>query len=494
MISKEYLTYLFKSKKVLVVFIALIFMLIGVSTDEYVAELLNFAFATLLCFALPCLLFMYVHDKKAVDTYYQLPIKREALLVTSILFIWIVVYVPYMLSTVVSILKEYSFMLDPGYFASAFGFLALIVVNTYLYLLANSVFDGVVMMCAYEVLPYVFFIVLDTVLSTFVAGFSYSMISWVQYISPVLNAYGLSIGSSYQIDVRIMSGILATIYLLTCGYLLYKSYSVRKVERAGTGSSYPLAYPFIIKIYTFLVVLGFVSSMFDSYSFINAFFNDLFLLVIVFAIYIAAQFVYKRKFYFDWKLPVFFIGTIALSLVLCLVLKYTRGFNLSYSYPKTYENTNVYIYSSFDENEETELSEYLKSQNVYDGSWYYLNVNVDKGYTAKYDPEVEEILNRYRNTLIEDFYAKKEDAYFWHHSSMNVYKYTPGIYLFENNYFYRGDHELSMKDIFTLAKYPYVDVRVDCDGVIYKIEKDGNLRFVESYYEPQYYKEEVVTE
>lgn len=494
MISKEYLTYLFKSKKVMVVFIALIFMLIGVSADEFSAELLNFAFATLLCFALPCLLFMYVHDRKAVDTYYQLPIKREALLVTSILFIWIVVYVPYMLSTVVSILKEYSFMLDPGYFASAFGFLAMIVVNTYLYLLANSVFDGVVMMCAYEVLPLVLFIVLETVLNTFVAGFSHSMIGWVQYISPVMNAYGLSIGSSYQLDVRIMSGILATVYLFVCGYLLYKSYSNRKVERAGTGSSYPLAYPFIIKIYTFLIVFGFVSSMFDSYSFFDAFFNNMFLLVITFAIYIAAQFVYKRRFYFDWKMPVFFIGTIALSLVLCLTLKYTRGFNLSYSYPRTYENTNVYIYSSSLENELTELGQYLKSQEIYDDSWYYLNINIDNGYTDRFDPEVEEILNRYRNTLIEDFYTNKEDNYYWHHSSMNVFKYTPGVYLFDNDYLYRGDHELSLKDIFTLAKYSYIDVRIDFNSAVYKIDINGDLIFVESYYEPDYFKEEIVTE
>ncbi|MDO4198568.1 MAG: hypothetical protein Q4D13_06245 [Erysipelotrichaceae bacterium] len=489
MLSLDYFTYLFKSKKVMVVFSSLIYLLIAISAADYNASFIIYIYAVVLCFVLPALMFMHVHDKRAADTYYSLPLKRTVILITTILFIWLIIYIPYLVALVIARLRAYSFIFDITYFASGFGLLTLIVVNTCLYMFANNVFDGVVMMIAYEVLPLILHSVLSSFMYAFVAGFSSGMISFIEYLSPVVTAFYLTNCFDSSLSIRLYSFISSSAFLIVFSYILYKLYTNREAENANSESSNPLAYPLIIKLYTFLIIMFFTGSCFDSVNVLQCFMDNIFWYVIVFALFVAAHFIYKRKFYFHWKMPAFYIGAIIVSVLFGLICQSTRGFNLSYTYNRTYKYGNINIYSnSFDYEGLQEIRAYAKEKTGIDDPNIYCNINIDSyGITHTYviDDEVKDIIDKYRNILIEDFYDKSHDSY-RSYTSLYIDCYSSDTYenRYDRNhtsYSYYGIAEISMDDLLKLVSYPYITISLELDYSQYQLMPDGELRLTEVY-------------
>ena len=164
--SKSYFKYLFNSNKVLISFIFIVQFLICLIENLTVAlynnEILvysgNLFFCYVLVFVLPILLLHYVQDKKSVDSYFALPVKRRSIIVTTLLFAWLLVLVPLTL-----ILVGYSFvdMANVGTYlivllASAISFIVFLIFNSGVYLIGNNNVDGIIMMIAYSLIPFIF--------------------------------------------------------------------------------------------------------------------------------------------------------------------------------------------------------------------------------------------------------------------------------------------------------------------------------------------------
>ena len=88
MFSKEYFNYLLKSKKYLLLFVFLL-TIMNILSNKTVD--ITLGIECVICFGLayflPVYIFSYIHNKKAVDTFFSMPISRKAMLITAIIFI-----------------------------------------------------------------------------------------------------------------------------------------------------------------------------------------------------------------------------------------------------------------------------------------------------------------------------------------------------------------------------------------------------------------------
>ena len=172
MFSKEYFSYLVKSKKYLLLIILLVTLLNIFGTQEVrVTFCIEAIICGLLCYFLPVYVFSYIHNKKAVDTFFSIPVSRKATLISGLLFSILTAYIPFAITLVF-----YGFVESMGlgilvYLLELLIMVsALIVFNTTIYLTANNVFDGVVMIGAYSFLPFMLLIAYNNIINTYVAG------------------------------------------------------------------------------------------------------------------------------------------------------------------------------------------------------------------------------------------------------------------------------------------------------------------------------------
>ena len=475
MFSKEYFNYLIKSKKYLLLLILMMTLLsiFGVRPIRY-----GHAFVGYLCmmiaYAFPCNVFYYVHDKRAIDTYFSAPVSRKAMLITGVLFCVATAYIPCLLSMIVYAIAEsvgFAFFLAYAVIMLLVAF-ALVIFNLVLYLSANNVFDGVVMIGAYTVIPlFVYFAAINFV-DSFVAGgyFDYSIFA---YLSPVWISGECFFSSGDFFNVGIGAGqiIALIVYIVVFSILLYLSYVNRDVERAGTPSDKIYSYPFVINAYMVLLIFVIATSYnFQNNSF-SLFIENVFLAYLLLLVaYIGAHFVYKRKFYFSYKLLLSFVLAMALTLGFIQIARNTRGFHLAYNYKS--DRSYNYNLSCNQYNvpvELIELEEYDEGAYVY----YCINTTYDAN-NSDYKTISEKsmkIINKYRDMAIEDFYSG-EDIYY----DSNTYI---GIDAGNHYYHYNTSTAMSLDDVRELAKDPNLHVSVILgyqeytllpDGTFYKIQ------------------------
>ena len=93
MFSKEYFKYLLTSNRYLLILVFFLFAFNAIGNTIKGLDLLLQGFlAVLFSFILPIIVFYHVHDKRAVDSYFALPVDRKRILATSILFCFLIVY------------------------------------------------------------------------------------------------------------------------------------------------------------------------------------------------------------------------------------------------------------------------------------------------------------------------------------------------------------------------------------------------------------------
>lgn len=435
MINKNYLKYLFKSKKYFLIFIVLIQVVLCISSSSssfnfnnpFTTNVLFWGYLVglILAFTMPIIVFSYVHNKKAIDTYYPLNMSRKEMLGTGVLFSLLVSLMAY-LATIIAAYCLLIFMGRESYALIAMlwtiplailNYLMVIVFNTAIYLLANTLFDGIVILGAYSLLSLALYVLVVTFQDTFLIGtniLSTGLSSDVLvYLSPVV----LSVMSNLSLSSFLLEGglisdytlpiylIVIILYLVVFGYILYKEYINRQTERAGNYSNEFFAYPFVIGLYTVMCLL-FIACQTNIMSNLS---ETIILFVVVFALYVIANFVYKRKFSISFKQILLFILAIAISVVFNIVSVNTKGFGLSEIYEFDYEKMSYTLtaYPQYDDNSD-EIYDFIKSiDDEYNDDSYY-EVCVEVHSTNK---EVVDIMENYRRKAIDNFYENDFGRY-----------------------------------------------------------------------------------
>ena len=191
MFSIEYFKYLFKSKKYLLLIIALVTLLNVFIDSKEASIVLQSLLSAGLLFVLPVMVFYYVHDKKAVDTFFSIPVSRKEMLITNMVFIVSTIAIPQLLSMIVyGIFQGISLGSVVLYCLEALlAICAIASFNSMLFLLANNIIDGIIVIGAYTFLPLSLLITLDTFLRTFVAGINSFKLSFIGYLSPIFMGF-----------------------------------------------------------------------------------------------------------------------------------------------------------------------------------------------------------------------------------------------------------------------------------------------------------------
>ena len=484
MFSVDYFKYLFKSKKYLVLLIGLIGLMnclfSKASTDSVIIqELLSYV----LCFIIPIDVFYHIHDKKAIDTYFSLPISRKAMLISGLLFTLAVIYIPLMLVIIFNTIIEHAsiFFMIEMLFKTFIAIVALILFNSAIYSITNNIIDGIIIIGAYSFLPLFILMMLHGFLNTFVAGQSSFNLDKIGYLSPTYLAYQL-FHTIYKLHTNEISGyadhgkyiIALIIYAVISFIVLYKNYVDRKLERVSSPSNGFFTYPFIIAIYVFLMLFLIPSSSYYvGISLSRLITNSYILYILLFAVFIAAHFIYHRKFYFSYKLVIYYLVAMLLSIFVVNTAINTRGFGLADNYLKNDPKAEYHIYYyHYEDNENkhfNEIKDYIL-ENTNEKS-DYIDLSIDAfGKEAEISNESAVIFEKYRKQAIDDYYeGNNVDGYV-----MNLYVNQKGT-----NYSYYCQRQLSLDDLKALAKDKNITITISCSDKTYQLNSD--LEFVVMY-------------
>ncbi len=481
MFSKEYFKYLFQSKKYLLLFL-LVFTLLnvfGIRISGWPLILQSLTAAGL-SYLLPVIVFYHVHDRKAVDTYFSIPVSRKALLITGELFCILVVCltasagaVSYGIQdgrpfgTIVILLLE-----------MLLAFSALTVFNTTLYLIGNSLVDGIIMMGAYTVYPLTVYLVINSFLMNYVAGMSnFVEIDAIRFLSPAYMTAETMIRLLDDGTIAVSCLIALAAVLSLFGYLLYRSYVNRAAERAGSQSKEFFSYPLVINLYL-ISCLFLISTQFGMrYGDISGFLGDNFILyVLLFAAFISAHFVYRRKLYFHWSLPVFYVAAVIVTLLFAGICRSSEGFNLARKYPKATGTDYCYL-NLWDNHDSPELLNYVREQTGTDtlSAFFYIEVGQSDMKVLPMKDTTADLIEAYRSKAIDDYYSKDPQSHEYR-GTMNIRSAENGNY-----YYYSLSGSPKLSDLKILAGDPAVRITVTTDYGDYRMFPDGTFQVLDLF-------------
>ena len=368
MLNKDYFNYLFKSKKHLFLLTCILQAVISFS---YMGKIdiynilkwplsINYFIGLINAFVLPLIIFSYVHNKKAVDTFFALDMSRNTLLFTGLIYCLVACLVPYLISLFITFINlllsaTYASYINLFYILlTAFiSYLLIIVFNTFIYLVANTVTDGIVILFAYYFIPLMIFIVGINFESNYLIGIGF-VEEYLSKLLPLISPIALAVVEflsltieNYTYEFLTLAYIASILYCLVFIILLFYYFKNRKAERAGNYSNTFFAYPFIIGFYT-IACLFFIATS----RIICDFYGSIVLYALLFAAYFVGNFIYKRKLNLSKLQVILFISGIVISLVFNYICEQTKGFGLSMLYKFDYDKM-VYEYN-FDYNYEND--------------------------------------------------------------------------------------------------------------------------------------------
>ena len=450
--SKSYFKYLYQSKKILWNFLTLVFFAISFTPvlsdmEDGVLRLktivtVALSLSLILCFVLPAILFSVYQRRRSSDQYFALPLNRRTILVSTIGFSWFFVLMNWLGVTVLAhILMNAGFLqkwpLLILYMALAIG--VLLLVNSLVFLVANNVFDGIIMTIAYF---FIFFIVLfleKSFTSSIIAGQGDWGVGWLGEVyllfSPVMmiiNDYlrvFMTMGSIYDFYPAWFTISLLVMYGLVALIGLRRYFICRSSENAELVSNDPMAYPLIIHVY----LGGLMFALAFQYWKMERFLIVLSLLLLLLA-YVIAMFVYRRKIALSRNNVIVFVLTMAIGFGFAFMGMHTKGFGLANQYQLKVGETLIYEINNDD----------YRTRNIH--------IRIPTHEFSKYQ-EVIDMMEKYRKEEINQYYQLNSDKKVYGYLRVRNDTKTDK---FANLYRYAMHRTLNEKEIEILKKYPSI--------------------------------------
>lgn len=489
MFSIDYFKYLLRSKKYVLLLILLITLFNSFGSSDSYYNGFHLFITAILCFLVPFSVFYYIHNKKAVDTFFSLPISRKKLLATGLLFSISTIYLSLMISIIVYAISV-KMSISSFIFISLLSLLAIVAIvlfNVAIFSLANNSIDGIVILAAYTLFPLFLIGALSLFINNYVAGSSSLIINWVGYLSP--SYIGLMMMRKLfpeyiqHTNIQYIKYMIAAIvYILLAIFILKKHFIARKVERADSISDNILTYPFIIFIYMVMTMLVIIADYnFNKFSIFDFFKNSIVVYALLFGIFMSAYFLYKRKLSFNIKLPLIYLVAMILSLIFAQSAKDSRGFGLANNYLKYDENAK-YQLSNFQYDDiyymnmkkDKDLDSYIQKETGRIPQ--YIEIDIKIGYGYKPDRSTLQMIEDIRSVAIDEFYGNNDENKYNYSTSLNV-ESSDG----QRNY--RLSRNLNLNELLDFAKDKAVDVYLIVDENAYQLDSNGKLKIVTmSYY------------
>lgn len=261
----------------------------------------------------PVLTYSFKMNKRSVDEFYSLPIKREKIYLVKTLVGLFLTLAPYTIAYWSGFLhvvcRENYFSLGyyvPGYFGGILFGICLYGINAFAFTRANRTADGVIFILAYT---FIGWLAVGFLNSAFPLAGLYrisdnfitfgGLVHFGNNIDALLRGKIIRPYSDWQISAFLYPVLLAAVSYL----LLFFLVRFEKGERAEQNSDSPFGYRTLIPLYTILL-LG-----------ISRFEWILVCLIIIGTIVMTI--IYKRKILFGWKQWAVIIASILFGLLLC---------------------------------------------------------------------------------------------------------------------------------------------------------------------------------
>lgn len=438
--NKNYFNYLIKSKKTAITFIGVLYVLTYLVSlfffDSRINEVDALAavsvIGVILSVALVPIMFNYVHNKKAVDTFFALPISRKQQVITTEVFINLVISVPVVVLTLSSLVLSIISNHDTNILAYVLFILAyatsivtLVLFNTATYLQAYSLFDGIVMIFAYLAIPLLVTLTIMNFVNSYIYGINDINLDSFMNLTSIVYACGnllISIADGFNrssISCEYLFNDLACIivYLTISIIVVKKDFVDRSVEKAENVSNKFSAYPFLINFFTFCILFINSSLLIDDYS------EEFFIFfALIFVLYEIANCVYRRKIKIVIKDVLLFVLSVLLALSIGYVSHITMGFGLSKQYLKNPENVRYNLYQYYHDKDINKDIYNLISKKYETPS--YFNVSIEVAIPKNKMSDSKEIINYFEN-MREDLIDKHYEGDYINRSiyrgSLNIY-------------------------------------------------------------------------
>jgi len=299
--------------------------------------------------------FRFLYSKRSLDTYYQLPLTKQELIVTTFIFS---LYQTLVLPTLMFLMANLIYLikgvdLETHLIAIILITIVLItfsqIINLGIILIANTLMDAIIMLAAY----------LGLLLFIIPGFFYYSELSIITggYLNSVFNGFSpywylvklvilISRHSFREIICfkEIIGFLVILICLLLAIYSIIKNGFLRNGEKAEQISSAIYGYPFISVIYAFILITIIIDS-----SSIN---ETIMAVLLVFIPYVAAYQIYRRRIGMSMRALITFVIIVGLALFYQLVVIVYLRDEVFNQFPEKYpveKITSAVVCSSFDE-------------------------------------------------------------------------------------------------------------------------------------------------
>ena len=461
--NRLYLSYLFRKYKVLILFflaaylcICLLLNLFSMPTVPgigfYSSAKAAMALSVGLTFVLPVLVFSFVHKRNSADVFFALPISRKELRLTSLAFSFLVAFGYWFITSFLAWLLYARSLYHPGLFLllslyAAGMIFGLLVIHSFLYLIASNVLDGLVLLCAYTFFPIAAFLAEIGILEQMVAGYflnePVSVFLSAIYCFGKNYAWMLSENGWLYASFSAAALVLAALYTVTAWFGLKREMDERKTERAEMISDHPLSYPFVIHLYLFLSLSVVISDMT-----VRRTLSDLIFLVLLLVCYIAGTFLYRRKLEIrPGDLIIFLLECLA-SFLLMSLMWHTHGFGMADRYSLREGEALVYDYN---------ISASFEDLSVSDGSenaYVYFTLSIPEDRMEEYQEAVD-LLEAYRKEAIDDYYRRDKESIIGYLGVFNTVGNTN-----INRWNYQPERGIPEADLLKLSEYADVRVRM----------------------------------
>lgn len=465
--NKNYLKYLFKNYRVAILFFAVLFL--GISATPFITRddrILSYCAAAEIMsvlsigmtFILPVILFAFVHRRRSADLFFALPISRKDQLITNLLFAFFTAFGIFCVTSLIlwipaaQVIPFKEVLLLNA--LAALSIACLLLIHTAWYLIANNIFDGIVMIAAWSVLPLLVFVMISEFGSTMVAGQNIDKTAdLAMWLSPLaMSGYNLFASTSQGSgELNMLYNILIALWGVIGAAGSYFHFVRRKSERAEQLSDDPLAYPLIINFYALGILIMMACSFVREGGY-----ELLSLYLLLLFIYVVAQFVFNRKIRITPKILITFAILSAISGVFAVAAYRTHGFGLAERYTVDDKSHIRISYSSAVYKDDFER-EYNYEYNDSD----FVNISVELLMPVKdyqQNTRLYEMFESYRQDGIDFFYSSQKSAY--RNCRICFMNCTGNSYDYSNRYDYTLSKPIAMDDLQYLIEIPFARVEI----------------------------------
>ena len=318
------------------------------SDSPYYFMVMYMIYVLVLVFALPFKNFYYLHSKRAVDTYGQLPLTKMEVFRVNLIYTILQIIIPSVIGYLLSILILYIKIQMITLFSfqimliTLFLGIIILIITIFIYQKCNSVIDALIINIMYHVLSLIAVVSLTMYIDSNIYGINFNMA--LGFLAPIYIYFAsLSnfLGNSLQmLDYR-LGFIILVIEGVVAAILLHKDISNRQYERAEQLTDSYFCYPFIIVACTALIVISFTYNISTI---------DLLMVIgLVFVPYIIGIFIYKRVLKIKLKYVVVYAVIISATLVFNSVFVNTNAFGIVDNLPKSkIMRLELYDYNSYE--------------------------------------------------------------------------------------------------------------------------------------------------